>query len=221
MICIYWVRSLNFSGKCLFCTGFYVKLFLCFQVISHECLLYTYWPSRLFSSAFGVFLIFIQFIMPLIILVYCYGRIVWNLSRRIGSYLNSYHSSSHSIASTTETVVNSSSNDKFQLARKNTIKTFLLVGIFFIICWSNNQVYYLMYNLGFEVDWNSTYYQFTVLMVFLNCTINPFIYLAKYRDYQIALMKLFGKEETKSGQESDFIKRSNLSIAGASIDTYI
>ena len=189
-------------------------------MISHECLLYTYWPSHLFSSAFGVFLIFIQFIIPLIILVYCYGRIVWNLSKRIGSYLNSYDSWSHSKASTTETVVNSSSNDKFQLARKNTIKTFLLVGIFFIICWSNNQVYYLMYNLGFEVDWNSTYYQFTVLMVFLNCTINPFIYLAKYRDYQIALMKLFGKGETKSGQESE-IKRSNLSIAGASNDTYI
>ena len=77
-----------------------------------------------------------------------------------------------------------------------------------------------MYNLGFEADWNSTYYQFTVLMVFLNCTINPFIYLAKYRDYQIALMKLFGQGETKSGQESE-IKRSNLSIAGASNDTYI
>ena len=196
------------------------NFFVNFQVISDECLLYTYWPSLLFSSAFGIFLIFIQFIIPLIILVYCYGRIVWNLSRRIGSYLNGFDSLSHSKRSITESVVNSSSNDKYQLARKNTIKTFLLVGIFFIICWSNNQVYYLMYNLGFEVDWNSTYYQFTVLMVFLNCTINPFIYLVKYRDYQIALMQLFGQGEPESGKESE-TKRSNLSITGASTDTYI
>ena len=29
---------------------------------------------------------------------------------------------------------------KFQLARRNTIKTLLIVGLCFIICWSQNQV---------------------------------------------------------------------------------
>ena len=100
--------------------------------------------------------------------------------------------------------------DKFLLARKNTIKTFLLVGVCFIICWSNNQVYYLMYNLGYDVNWNGIYYQFTVLMVFLNCTINPFIYLAKYGDYQKALMELFSREKHRFEGE----RQSNLSLSG-------
>ena len=146
----------------------------------------------LFSSIFGVFLIIIQFVIPLIILVYCYGRIVWILTRRITADMQSNHT------------------DTFQLARANTIKTFLLVGVCFIICWSNNQVYYLMYNLGYEADWNGIYFQFTVLMVFLNCTINPFIYLIKYQDYQVALKKLFGCNRQREGEDSD-IKRSKVS----------
>ena len=179
--------------------------------------MYTFWPSLKFSSAFGVFLIFIQFIMPLIILVYCYGRIVWILTRRIDTDIHVVGTASESNISYDKTKVNR--RDKFQLARRNTIKTFLLVGICFIICWSNNQVYYLMYNVGYDVNWNGIYYQFTVLMVFLNCTINPFIYLTKYQDYQRALMKLFGRKKQKFGD--DYEKQSNLSLSGTPNNTNV
>ena len=129
------------------------------------------------SSIIGIILIFIQFLIPLIILVYCYGRIVWILTRRIDSKLN--------------TTTNANPHaDTFQTARNNTIKTLLIVALCFIICWSNNQVYYTMYNLGYKVHWNGVYYKFTVLMVFFNCTVNPFIYLVKYKDYQVALRSL-------------------------------
>ena len=119
-----------------------------------------FWPSKSVSSGVGVFLICIQFIIPLVVLLYCYGRILWILTRRIDSHMGSQ-------------------TDTFQVARTNTIKTLLIVALCFIICWSNNQIYYLMFNLGHGLDWNGVYYKFTVLMVFLNCTVNPFIYLLK------------------------------------------
>ena len=78
-------------------------------------------------------------------------------------------------------------SDQSQLARKNTIKTFLIVAICFVMCWSNNQIYFLMHNLGYDINWDGVYYKFTIFMVFLNCTVNPFVYLIKYRDYQKAL----------------------------------
>ena len=81
--------------------------------------------------------------------------------------------------------------DQFQKAKMNTIKTFLLMTICFVICWSNNQVLYLLYNLGYDVDWDGTFNKFTVLMAFGNCTINPFVYLINYRDYQEALKSCF------------------------------
>ena len=145
-----------------------------FQVISGNCLIYAFWQSVLLSSVVGIILIFIQFLIPLFILIYCYGRIVWILIRGIDSKLNN----------------TSGGADTFQTARNNTTKTLLIVALCFIICWSNNQVYYTMYNLGYQVDWNGVYYKFTVLMVFLNCTVNPFIYLVKYKDYQVALRSL-------------------------------
>ena len=141
------------------------------QVVSGVCVLYDFFPG-VFYSVFAIFIQFLIFILPLIILVYCYGRIVWVLHRRINT-------------NTTES--QSNLGDKFLLARKNTIKTFLLVGLCFIICWIQNQVYYLIFNLGYDVNWNSPYYQYTILMIFLNCTVNPFIYLIKYEDYQKAL----------------------------------
>ena len=141
----------------------------------------------------------IQFIGPVIILVYCYGKIAWILTRRIDSTLQT-----DGVASKTENKIKT----KFTTARNNTIKTVLLVGICFIICWVNDEVYYLMSNLGYEVDWNSTYFKFCVTMIYLNCTVNPFVYLIKYQDYQKALRDFFLKgydftEESQSVASSD------------------
>ena len=141
---------------------------LIFQVVNDDCLLYTIWPNPFSKNAYGVFVFCITFLVPLIILIICYGKIVWVLTRRIDSNLSGVK------------------NDKFELARTNTIKTLLIVALCFVICWSSNQIYYLMYNLGFDVNWNSPFYKSTVVMAFLNCTINPFIYLAKYQDFQSA-----------------------------------
>ena len=152
-------------------------------MIAGVCQLYDIWPG-LFYSIFGVVVQFILFILPLIILVYCYGRIVWVLHNRIN--INTYETHSNQV-------------HKFQLARKNTIKPFLLVGLCFIICWSQNQFYYLMYNLGLDADWDGIYYKYTILMIFLNCTVNPFIYLIKYEDYQKALKKFLCCRKVPSG----------------------
>ena len=57
-----------------------------------------------------------------------------------------------------------------------------------------------MYNLGYEIDWNSVYYMYTILMIFLNCTVNPFIYLIKYQDYQQALQNFICCEKVKSSK---------------------
>ena len=102
--------------------------------------------------------------------------------------------------------------DKFQLARRNTIKTLLIVGCCFIICWTQNQVIYFMFNIGYPVDWNSAYFQFTVLMVFLNTTVNPFVYLFNYKDYQIALKQLLHCNNIDNALSSTPMSNSNQTI---------
>ena len=150
------------------------------------------WPkTEEARKAFAISTICIQFFIPLIVLVFCYGRITWMLTTRINTDLLADKSKCSNMEKERDTNVGNSSKDKFQLARKNTITTLLIVGLGFIICWSQNQIEYLMYNLGYPIDFNSNYHNFTVLMVFINCTVNPFIYLIKYRDYQEALKTFF------------------------------
>ena len=86
-------------------------------------------------------------------------------------------------------------NNRFLTARNNTIKTVLLVGICYVTCWINDEVYYLMANLGYNADWNGIYFKFCVTMIYLNCTVNPFVYLIKYQDYQRALREFCFKLE--------------------------
>ena len=176
--------------------------FILFQVVSGECILYAFWPSLLLSSVIGVLVVSVQFFIPFLTLVYCYGRIVWVLTRRISSNIGDNNAADNV-------------QSKFQTARTNTIKTFLLVGICFIICWSNNQIYYLMYLLGFDADWNGIYYRFTILMIFLNCTVNPFIYLLKYKDYQVALREFLKCGTQKSGDYSE--SNVSLSVSGTGV----
>ena len=175
------------------------KSLLILQVVNGKCLVYSFWPSVLISSVFGIFSLFIGFFIPLIIFICCYGRIIWVLRNRINSNLNS---------------AGGTLTDKFQVAQTNTIKTFLLVAICFIICWSPSQIHYLLYNLGYDVAYTGIFYKFGVLMEFINCTINPFIYILKYRDYQVALREFIGCNKRNGDDES----QTNISSSEITVD---
>ena len=165
-------------------------------MVADVCYVYYFWPSPLLRSNFGVSLIILSFFIPIFILVYCYGRIAWVLTRRIESKLN----------------FTGPNVDTFYLARTNTIKTFLTVALCFVIYWSSSQIYYLMYNLGYEADFNGMFFNFTVLMTFVNCTVNPFIYLIKYRDFQDALRHccIFSKSDSHYLSSNIISKPSDL-----------
>ena len=124
------------------CRWFYIADGFTLQMVSGVCLVYVV-SSGTFHSIFGSFVQLIIFILPLIILVYCYGRIVWVLHRRINT-------------NTTES--QSNLGDKFLLVRTNTIKTFLLFGLCFIICWSQNQVPILYWQTAVTLKYNAHTY---------------------------------------------------------------
>ena len=163
------------------------------------------WPSDRMKTIFGIVIIFFQFLIPFKILVVCYAKIIWMLTRRIDpDIFKPKIQNSSKIKNPNDNPDNKleTQNDAFQIAKRNTIKTLLIVGCCYIICWSQNQFLYLIYNFGYEVDWNSNYFLSTVLMVLLNSTINPFIYLSNYKDYQDALRRLLScnKDDQNNNQ---------------------
>ena len=192
-------------------TDFFTIHVCIFQLVHGECLIYHSWPSETLKTVWGIIIIFIQFFIPFFILIFCYSKIARMLSKRIKkrfSYVKKQNSSSQETSSSCERNINQlkrTQNDKFHLARRNTIKTLLIVGCCFIICWSQDQIFYFMYNCGYPVDWNSPYYHIIGLMVFLNSTVNPFVYLIMYKDYQTALKTFIWckKKERNEGTNSN------------------
>ena len=98
-------------------------------------------------------MMFIEFFGPVMVLVICYGKIVWVLTKRINTdpmkNISAMGCSENVCGSTTgaktTNQVTDTAKEKFQLARRNTIKTLLIVACFFFICWSQNQIIYFMY----------------------------------------------------------------------------
>ncbi|XP_038046735.1 beta-1 adrenergic receptor-like [Patiria miniata] len=78
-------------------------------------------------------------------------------------------------------------------ARRNTFKTLLIVCAAFIICWTPNQIFFFLSNLGLKVDFSSPIFYITIGMVALNSCLNPFIYAIKYKQFQKGLKVVFGK----------------------------
>ena len=170
-------------------------LILSFQVIDGYCRAVTLWPNDTVKTAFGIGLMFVQFFIPVMVLIICYGQIIWVLTTRINTDLmknkSQMDNSDNVCGQRDNTKAIDLGKEKFQLARRNAIKTLLIVGLCFIICWSQNQIIHFMYNCGYDIQFNSIYFDFTILLFFINCTVNPFIYLIKYKDYQEALRTFF------------------------------
>ena len=74
-------------------------------------------------------------------------------------------------------------------AKKNVLKMLTYVTASYFICWIPNKMYVMMYMLGFTSDFG-TIYQSTVILVFINCCINPIIYIATYNAFKKGLAAL-------------------------------
>nr|AKQ63061.1 orphan G-protein coupled receptor 56 [Platynereis dumerilii] len=138
------------------------------------CAIYAIWPSITVRRFFGVLTVLLQYLIPLTFIIFAYGSIALKLYRKLKS--------DGAAKGKDETI---------QRGMRNTVKTLVLVAICFVACWSWNQIYYLMMNLGFREDYSSNFYHFTVIAVFINSCVNPMIYALKYDPFKKAAYQLF------------------------------
>ncbi len=167
-----------------------------------ECQLMTNWPSELASGAAGVLTFVLQFVLPLVLMVICYSKIAWKLKSRPRpggtAATNGVNNNDADGASNPKT-------DMMSRARRNVIKTVFIVCMCFVACWIGNQVFFLLYNIGYEVSFTSWFYHFTVYAAFINCCINPFIYIAQLNAFRNQARKLLGCPQGRVGTDSSTV----------------
>ena len=131
------------------------------------------------GRAIGFLQISLEFAFPVLVFIVSYSIIAWILHRQ--EKVMTQH---NPMAITT--------SSKKVHGGRNVIKTMVLVSLCFAVCWSSNEVYYIMYLMGVTIDFGSPFYVLSVNIVFVNCCCNPFIYIFQYKAFQREVRKLLG-----------------------------
>ena len=188
------------------------------RLVQSMCFPSYFWPSRKVAIAVGCLTTFVQIVMPIAVHCLCYIRILTTLRVRVSpaeqprlsavavsplpSVSGALAAPSQSGGSRsvqwrylhkvgcTNTKTKQHRDSSNMKATKNVTKSFAIVTACFFVCWIPNKVYVFLYMLG-AVSYFGDVYQYTVILVFLNCCINPFIYAAKHDAFKKGLAKLF------------------------------
>ncbi|XP_071479451.1 somatostatin receptor type 5-like [Diadema antillarum] len=170
-----WIFGMLYMGYLPFLTT--VRGQLCLQFL---------WPNDIMQPAVGIATIVIVFLLPFFAMTAMYVQIVKVLRAQdanlSGKRLGAVHQA----------------KDYRNVARKNMIKTTLLLFTSYGICLAPNNIIYLFYCLGGYVDFNGVFYYVTVCVAFISIWTNPFIYTLQYRKFQRGLSVAFGCKRTVS-----------------------
>jgi len=87
--------------------------------------------------------------------------------------------------------VSAASSSSVNALGRNASVTSLMICCGYVVCWSFSEIAFFL-NLSGAVNENFSEFW---LLVQLNSCINPFIYAAKYRDFQAGVRKMLRKKK--------------------------
>ena len=139
------------------------------------CNVYQYFSSLTIRYGVGLFTFIVNFLIPVVILSYCYLTLIHTLL-----WIEQKDVASGGF----DTMSIDKVNPRHRQDMSNVVRTLVLVSVCFVSCWICNQVYFLLFNLGVSLDFQSNFYHVTVVAVFCNCCINPIVYMVQYEQFK-------------------------------------
>ena len=170
-----WITGIMFIMPPIFTTSL---------VMDGICLPIFVWESPTHRMTYGASTVVVFFILPLIVFIYCYGRIVVVMRRQMRVMAG------HNIEGSSQ--MNASQIQSKRL-KWNIIKTMIIVSVVFVICWCPNNIYFMVMDPNKMTSSIIVGYFPTVFMVYLNICMNPFIYAMKHEGVKQKLASLMCK----------------------------
>ena len=147
-----------------------------------SCIMYSVYPSLSVKRAVGVFVFTVNFLIPILIHVFCYFRIchiLWIRKKTGIDGIDIFNESDEDVPISNRKVM------------RNVVLTLITVTVCFVTCWFCHQFYFLLAHLEYSVDFHSDFYQFTVIVVACNCCINPVVFMVQYKQFKERAKKMF------------------------------
>ena len=172
------IISIATCWVCTFGLNIFVQV-MTSDVIENICYANIIWPSFEFAQAWG-YVIFVSVgVLPLLTFAFVYINIYVVVRRsKIAVAASSNNSSSTSSDVTGNDV---SQPPKVSKEEKEVLKTLILVCLVHTLFVTPTALYYLLYNVGYDLDFSSSYYYFIIVLSMANCATNPFVYLTKVK----------------------------------------
>ena len=139
-------------------------------------------PSLSFKKRIiGVSWFIVSFLFPVLVHVFCYIRMfytLWVRMRKIVGERDIFDERNEE---------NPSNNPKLM---RNVVLTAFTITVCFISCWFWNEIFVLLYHLGYPVQFGGTYFHFSMLAVACNCCINPIVFMLQYKQFKEQAKKI-------------------------------
>lgn len=183
LMCILpWIISFSYSVPLKIPTSYVDKMGTCKMMAR--------WPTAEVQKNTMIAIIFLQYFVPSICLLYLYARMYLAIRRaklqnKTGSEKDNRYV-------------------KMEQAEKNMFRTFVLVTLGFFLCVSWNQWYFFLGNINLiKLNWQTPWYHFTVIAIYTNAIINPFIYSFTYEPFKRELIKIFCCKEKRQSKNME------------------
>lgn len=161
-----------------------ISVFFTSKVENGNCYTFAVWPQEYSSKVYSYFLVTWQFLIPLSLFVFFYGSILFTMRQR--------NRVIHGTNYNNEDMPNSVQQNA-QRSQMNVIVTMISISLAFALCWSPNQIYVILLLADLKFDGLTTYYYVSMLLIFFNTCLNPFIYASKHEAVRKNLKEMFLK----------------------------
>jgi len=139
-----------------------------------------YFQSPEIKTGYGAWNFLSFFLIPLIMFVYCYGRIVMVMRKQMRVMAG------HNAEGSAQNASQAQSNR----IKWNVIKTMIIVSAFFILCWFPLNIYIVVVENPMETSEFTIGYLMTVFLPYVNISVNPFIYAIKHEGVRSVLVRM-------------------------------
>lgn len=149
--------------------------------INHNgtCIIQTY-ASDTISVIVGTYNFLVEYLIPLLIIAFCYIQMMRSLRRNIRQ------------APAAAAPAASSRGTVMARARRNILKTLLIVVLVFVACTTFKQILLLAKVVGHvPLDYAGLAFNVSQVMSFMVCCTNPIIYLAHYQEFRVGMRTMF------------------------------
>ena len=124
----------------------------------------------------GVFIFISQYLIPLIIFIWVYFSIMKSLRTKIKPSENK--------------------NQRNQQRLRNVNQTLMSMIFACILCQSLNQFIFFAFNFGYRLKIYGNLHNTSIILLFMNVCVNPFIYIYKYKLFRQEIITMFTGKTT-------------------------